>query len=143
MRRASCAVSVRSVFATIWKGDGILEVSAGRTAVEAVEALKVVPLDQRAAIEAVAIEMSAACAKAVTFVFPKAAQLINRFHVSALLNKMVHQVCRVEHARLMAQGDEVLKGTNRLWLWDPENMRPVIRAGFETVGALNLHTSKA
>ena len=120
-----------------------MEVSLGRTAVEAAEALKVVPVEQRAGIEAVAIDMSAACAKAVSLVFPKAAQVIDRFHVSALLNKMVHGVRRTEHARLMAEGDEVLKGTSRMWLWDPENMIPAMRAQFETVAALNLHTSKA
>lgn len=125
------------------EGRRVLEVSPGRTAVEAAEALKVVPVEQRARIEAVAIDMSAACAKAVTLIFPKAAQVIDRFHVSALLNKMVHAVRRAEHARLTAQGNEVLKGTSRMWLWDPENMSPAMRAEFETVAALNLHTSKA
>ena len=125
------------------EGRRVLEVSPGRTAAEAAEALKVVPVEQRAGIEAVAIDMSAACAKAVTLVFPKAAQVIDRFHVSVLLNKMVHGVRRTEHARLMAEGNEVLKGTSRMWLWDPENMAPAIRTEFETVAALNLHTSRA
>lgn len=125
------------------EGRRVLEVSPGRTAAEAAEALKVVPVEQRAGIEAVAIDMSAACAKAVTLIFPRASQVIDRFHVSALLNKMVHGVRREEHARLTAQGDEVLKGTSRMWLWDPENMSPAMRSEFETVAALNLHTSKA
>ena len=125
------------------EGRRVLEVSPGRAAVEAAEALKVVPVEQRAQIEAVAIDMSSACAKAVTLIFPKAAQVIDRFHVSALLNKMVNAVRRTEHARLTAQGDEVLKGTSRMWLWDPENMSPAMLAEFETVAALNLHTSKA
>ena len=125
------------------EGRRVLEVSSGRTAVEAAEAFKVVPVEQRAGIEAVAIDMSAACAKAVNLVFPKAAQVIDRFHVSALLNKMVHAVRRTEHARLTAEGNEVLKGTSRMWLWDPGNMTPAMPAEFETVAALNLHTSKA
>ena len=125
------------------QGRRVLEVSPGRTAVEAAEALKVVPVEQRAKIEAVAIDMSAACANAVTLIFPNAAQVIDRFHVSALLNKMVNGVRRTEHARLMAEGDEILKGTTRMWLWDPQNMSPAMLAGFETVAALNLHTSKA
>lgn len=77
-------------------------------------ALRVVPQSQRENIEAVAIDMSAACAAAVTLVFPKAAQVIDRFHVSQLLNKMVHNVRRAEHTRLMSEGDETLKGTARL-----------------------------
>jgi transposase len=125
------------------EGRRVLEVSLGRKAEEAAEALKVVPEEQRAGIEAVAIDMSAACAKAVTLVFPKAAQVIDRFHVSALLNKMVHAVRRTEHARLTAEGNGVLKGTSRMWLWDPENMPPTMRAEFETVAAMNLNTSKA
>jgi len=125
------------------EGRRVLEVSPGRMGMEAAEALKVVPQEQRKEIEAVAIDMSAACAKAVKLIFPKAAQVIDRFHVSALLNKMVHGVRRAEHARLTAQGDPVLKGTSRMWLWDPENMSPAMRAEFETVAALNLHTSKA
>lgn len=125
------------------EGRRVLEVSPGRTAMEAAEALKVVPVEQRAEIEAVAIDMSGACAKAVSLIFPDAAQVIDRYHVSALLNKMVNGVRRTEHARLMAEGNEVLKGTSRLWLWDPENMSPAKLAEFETVASLNLHTSKA
>lgn len=125
------------------EGRRVLEVSPGRTAAEASEALKVVPPGQRSAIEAVAIDMSGACANAVTLVFPNAVKVIDRFHVSALLNKMVHNVRRVEHARLMSEGDEILKGTSRLWLWDPANMSPAMLEGFTAVASLNLHTSKA
>ena len=125
------------------EGRRVLEVSPGRTAVQAAEALKVVPVEQRATIAAVAIDMSAACAKAVTLVFPKAAQVIDRFHVSALLNKMVNGVRRTEQARLRMEGNEVLKGTSRMWLWAPENMSPAMLTAFETVASLNLHTAKA
>ena len=120
-----------------------MEVSLGRTAVEVADALQVVPVEVRAGTKAVAIDVSAACAKAVTLVFPKAAQVIDRCHVSALLNKMVNGVRRTEHSRLTAEGSGVLKGTSRMCLWDPENMSPAMRAEFETVAALDLHTSKA
>jgi transposase len=125
------------------EGRRVLEVSPGRTAEQAAEALKVVPPEQRTAIEAVAIDMSGSCAKAVTLVFPGAEKVIDRFHVSALLNKMVHNVRRAEHARLMSEGDEILKGTSRLWLWDPANMSTAMLEKFETVASLNLHTAKA
>ena len=124
-------------------GRRVLEVSLGRTAEQAAVALRVVPQSQRENIEAVAIDMSAACAAAVTLVFPKAAQVIDRFHVSQLLNKMVHNVRRAEHTRLMSEGDETLKGTARLWLWGPENMSADMLQRFSAVAALNLHTSKA
>ena len=125
------------------EGRRVLEVSLGRKAEEAAEALKVVPVEQRKNIKAVAIDLSAACAKAVTLIFPKAAQVIDRYHVSALLNKMVHEVRQVEHAKLMAEGDETLKNTSRLWLYDPENMPREMRDEFAEVAELNLHTAKA
>lgn len=125
------------------KGRRVLEVSLGRTAEEAAVALRVVPAELRSEIQAVAIDMSAACANAVSMVLPKAAQVIDRFHVSQLLNKMVHSVRRSEHARLMSEGDEVLKGTARLWLWGPENMSSDMLERFSAVAALNLQTSKA
>jgi transposase len=124
-------------------GRRVLEVSPGRTAEEAVVALQVVPEEQRKEIKAVSIDMSAACAKAVSLVFPKAAQVIDRFHVSALLNKMVNGVRRAEHARLMEEGDETLKGTRQMWLWDPENMPPAMLEKFAAVAELNLRTSAA
>ena len=73
--------------------------------------MKVVPVEQRVEMEAVAIDMSAGCAKEVTLVFR---HVIDRCHVSALPNKMMHGVRRTEHARLMAEGNEVLKGTSRM-----------------------------
>jgi transposase len=124
-------------------GRRVLEVSLGRTAEQAAEALRVVPVEQRGEIEAVAIDMSAACAKAVSLVFPKAAQVIDRFHVSQLLNTMVHSVRRSEHARLMNEGNDVLKGTAQFWLWGPENMSSPMFERFSTVAALNLQTAKA
>jgi transposase len=102
-----------------------------------------VPEAQRGQIEAVALDMSMACANAVKLVFPKAAQVIDRFHVSQLLNKMVHNVRRSEHARLMSEGDDILKGTARLWLWGPENMSSAMLERFSAVAELNLQTSKA
>jgi transposase len=106
-------------------------------------ALRVVPVEQRSEIKAVAIDMSAACAKAVSLVFPQAAQVIDRFHVSQLLNNMVHNVRRGEHTRLMSEGNEVLKGTAGLWLWGPESMSSAMLERFSTVAALNLETAKA
>jgi transposase len=125
------------------EGRRVLEVSPGRTAAQAAEALKVVPEEQRGKITAVAIDLSGACAKAVSLIFPLAAHVIDRYHVSALLNKMVDGVRKSEHSKLVAEGDRVLQGTRRMWLWGPENMSPTMRTNFETVAALNLSTSKA
>jgi transposase len=45
----------------------------------------------------------------------------DKFHVSAHLNEAVDQVRRAEHKELLAQGDETLKGTRQLWLYNPRN----------------------
>ena len=121
----------------------VLEVSLGRTSEEAAKALEIIPLEQRKAVVAVAIDMSAACAGAVKLVLPKATVVIDRFHVSQLANKMVHEVRKAEHARLLEQGDDTLTGTSRLWLWSPENMPPALLTRFETVAELNLLTAQA
>jgi transposase len=124
-------------------GRRVLEVSPGRTAEEAMVALEVVPLAQRGKIAAVAMDLSEACAKAVRNLFPKAAQVIDRYHVSALLNKALNAVRQSEHARLLRQGDDVLKGTRQLWLYGPENMSDAMLLRFEAIAAMNLQTSKA
>jgi len=124
-------------------GGRVLEVSLGRTSEEAAKALEVIPLDQRESVAAVAIDMSAACAGAVKLVFPRATVVIDRFHVSQLANKMVHEVRKGEHARLLEQGDDTLTGTSRMWLWSPGNMPPALLTRFETVAELNLLTAQA
>lgn len=124
-------------------GGRVLEVSLGRTSEEAAKALEVIPLDQRQKVGAVAVDMSAACAGAVKLVFPKATVVIDRFHVSQLANKMVHEVRKGEQARLLEQGDDTLTGTSRLWLWSPENMPPALLTRFEAVADLNLLTARA
>ena len=125
------------------EGRRVLEVSPGRTAEEAMVALEVVPLAQREKIAAVAMDLSEACAKAVRNFFPKAAQVIDRYHVSALLNKALNAVRQSEHARLLRQGDDVLKGTRQLWLYGPENMSDAMLLRFEAIAEMNLQTSKA
>lgn len=125
------------------EGRRVLEVSSGRTAAKACAALEVVPEAQRSGIQAVAMDLSAACALAVDVTFPDARHVIDRFHVSALLCKMVSAVRRGEHARLLRTGDATLTGTAQLWLYSPENMSAEQIRRFEAVANLNLLTSKA
>jgi transposase len=43
----------------------------------------------------------------------------DKFHVSSYLGEAVDKVRRQEHKELLAQGDETLKGTRQLWLYNP------------------------
>jgi len=79
----------------------------------------------RAKIEAVAMDMSAAYALAVTTHLPEATIVLDRFHVVKLLNEKLTQLRR-EAYREVADGlqKEVLKGTRWLLLKNPENLDP-------------------
>ncbi len=60
------------------------------------------------------------------------------YHVSSYLGKAVDQVRRQEHKELMAQGDETLKGSRQLWLYNPENFSPEQRSEFGALKDLHL-----
>ena len=55
---------------------------------------------------------------------PEADIVHDKFHVSKYLGEAVDKVRRQEHKELMAQGDETLKGTRQLWLYNPQNFSP-------------------
>ena len=79
----------------------------------------------RARIEAVAMDMSAAYALAVTTHLPEAAIVLDRFHVVKLLNDKLTQLRRqVYRVSTDVLQKEVLKGTRWLLLKNPENLDP-------------------
>lgn len=64
---------------------------------------------------------------------PQAALVHDKFHVAAHLNEAVDRVRRAEHKELMAAGDETLKGSRQLWLYNPQNFSPEQAAEFRGV----------
>ncbi len=80
--------------------------------------------DQLAAVEAVAMDMSAAYVKAAMETIPDAQTKIvhDRFHVMQLATKAVDTVRRGEHRELKADGDNRLAKTKYLWLTNEENL---------------------
>jgi transposase len=52
-------------------------------------------------------------------------------------------VRRQEHKELMAQGDETLKGSRQLWLYNPENFSPEQRSEFAALKDLHLKVARA
>lgn len=121
----------------------VLEVVEGRTMEDACQLLETLSEEQRAPVEAVAADMSASYAGAVAKVLPKAALVHDRFHVSKLLGEAVDKVRRGENKKLLAQGDQRLKGTRYLWLWHPGELQESKLDEFESLAFSNLRTARA
>ena len=49
---------------------------------------------------------------------------------------------RQEHKELTAQGDETLKGSRQLWLYNPENFSPEQRSEFGALKDLHLKVAR-
>src|SRR6266478_8127911 len=121
----------------------VLEVVPGRDQASAEGLLETVPAAQRPAIQAVAMDMSGAFAAAVQAQLPSADIVYDRFHVSALLNQAVDEVRRAEHKRLLGEGDESLKGTRQLWLFNPRNLEDERLDLLASLAECNFKTSRA
>lgn len=98
-----------------------------------------------AGIEAIAMDMWEPYILATHACVPGAARKIvfDRYHATRYLRAAVDQVRRQEHNALAVQGDERLKGTRYLWLWNEENVPEWRRAEFEAVRRTKLQTSRA
>ena len=97
--------------------------------------------EQRAKVEAAAMDMSAGFVAATRAQAPQAAIVHGKFHVAKLLNDAVDQTRRAEHQQLQAEGDDTLKHTRYLWLHGqlPETKQ----AGFAELLEINLKTARA
>lgn len=101
--------------------------------------------DQIEAVEAIAMDMSAAYVKATKETLPLAEEKIvhDRFHVMQLATKAVDQVRRGEHKKLKSEGDERLTRSRYLWLKSQENLTANQRQRFDEIYTQQLDTGKA
>ena len=101
--------------------------------------------EQLAGVEAVAMDMWEPYFRSTTHHVPEAGTKIvyDPFHVVQHMNEAVNTVRKQEHRRLVAQGDDVLKGTRSLWLYGMENVPQHRATAFDQVKHLNLATSRA
>lgn len=113
----------------------------GRTTKNARELFETLSEEQRAGVEAVAMDMWAAFENAATELLPNADIVHDKFHVSAHLNKAVDDVRKEEHRELMSAGDDTLKKSKYMWLRNFPDLRrePLFRELYSA----NLKTSKA
>ncbi len=124
-------------------GSRVLEVVEDRTEEAANGLWKELSDEQKEQIEAVAVDMWPAFANSVEANAQQAEIVHDRFHISKHLNEVVDQVRRQEHKVLKQAGDDRLKGSKQLWLFNPENLSEDRWIEFETLKDQELKTSRA
>jgi transposase len=122
-------------------GRRVLEVVPGNDEQSGRKLWHSLPEEQRAKVEAAAMDMWDAFIGATKAEAPHCDIVHDRFHVSKQLNDAVDQTRRAESARLGDQGDDSLKGTRYLWLKGtvPDLQQPT----FSDLLERNLKTAKA
>jgi len=101
--------------------------------------------EQKAGIEAVAMDMWEPYIQATRARVPEAAEKIvfDRFHIMGHIGKAVDTVRKHEHRALMASGDETLKGSKYLWLYSQENVPAQRREEFAALKRQELKVGRA
>lgn len=122
-------------------GQRVLDVVAGRDTAQAVALWQTLPAEQRAKVEAAAMDMGANFVAATRQAAPQAAIVHDRFHVSQHLNEAVDKTRREEARRLEEKGDDTLKSTR--WLWLHGTVPEQHQATFAELLEMNLKTSRA
>ena len=121
----------------------VLDVAEERTTEAADRLWETLSPEQKQAVEAVAVDMWEPFIQTIQQQVPEADIVHDKFHVSKYLGEAVDKVRRQEHKELMAQGDETLKGTRQLWLYNPQNFNPDQAEEFSTLKDLQLKVARA
>jgi transposase len=125
------------------EGSRVLEVTEGRDEAAAQKAWNSLETEAAAQVQAVAVDMWPAYAKAAVDHAPQAEIVHDRFHISKHLNEAVDHVRRSEHKALKQTGDESLTGSKQLWLYNPENLNEDQWLKFKPLQQLQLKTARA
>lgn len=101
--------------------------------------------EKKAGIESISMDMWPAYIKAVHETIPHAESCIafDKFHVAKYLGDALDKVRRQEHRTLMANGDDLLKGSKYRWLRNPQNMSRKQWREFAVLRESSLKTSRA
>jgi transposase len=121
----------------------VLDVVEERTAEAADRLWQTLSPEQKEGVEAVAVDMWEPFIQTIEQQVPEADIVHDKFHVSKYLGEAVDKVRRQEHKELLAQGDETLKGTRQLWLYNPQNFSPAQREEFAALKDLQLKVARA
>jgi transposase len=122
----------------------VLDVVEHRT-IEAATGLlnKAIPEALRHHVVAGAMDMWEPSMKSFRAVFPTAAIVHDRFHISSYLGKAVDMVRRKEHRELQKDGSDLLTGAKYLFLKNTENHSKDERARFRTLMQDELKVGRA
>jgi len=121
----------------------VLDVVEERTAEAAEQLWATLTPEQKQSVEAVAVDMWEPFIQSIQQEVPGADIVHDKFHVSKYLGEAVDKVRRQEHKELLAQGDETLKGTRQLWLYNPQNFSPEQREEFAGLKDQQLKVARA
>jgi transposase len=121
----------------------VLDVVEERTTEAAEQLWATLTPEQKQSVEAVAVDMWEPFIQSIQQAVPQADIVHDKFHVSKYLGEAVDKVRRQEHKELLAQGDETLKGTRQLWLYNPQNFSPEQRAEFAGLKDQQLKVARA
>jgi transposase len=121
----------------------VLDVVEERTAEAAGQLWDTLSTEQKQGVEAVAVDMWEPFIQTIQTQVPDADIVHDKFHVSKYLGEAVDKVRRQEHKELLAQGDETLKGTRQLWLYNPQNFSPEQAEEFSALKDLHLKVARA
>ncbi len=121
----------------------VLDVVEERTTEAATQLWGTLSAEQKQDVEAVAVDMWEPFIRTIQEQVPEADIVHDKFHVSKYLGEAVDKVRRQEHKELMAQGDETLKGTRQLWLYNPQNFSPKQADDFSALKDLHLKVARA
>lgn len=102
-------------------------------------------IEQRSAIEAVAMDMWEPYEISVHTHVPNAAEKIvfDRYHIMQHVSRAVDTVRKQEHRKLRASGDETLAGSKYLWLYSYENLPEKHHERFDELRDSDLKTARA
>jgi transposase len=121
----------------------VLDVVEERTAEAAGQLWDTLSAEQKQGVEAVAVDMWEPFIQTIQRQVPEADIVHDKFHVSKYLGEAVDKVRRQEHKELLAQGDETLKGTRQLWLYNPQNFSSEQAEEFSALKDLQLKVARA
>lgn len=124
----------------------VLHVADGRGKEALAGFLSSFPLEQRARVSVVSMDMHEPYIAAVRDTLPDGANKIafDKYHVAAHLGDAVNRVRVAEHQALQESGDDRLKGTRFWWLRNPErSMTNEQWRDFEALRTSTLKTARA
>jgi transposase len=123
----------------------VLHVALDRKKEDLVEYYNRLSDDQKAAIEAVSMDMAPGYINATLEHVPGADKKIafDKFHVAKLLGDAVDKVRRWEHKSLLQQDCKDLTGTKHIWLTNPGNMSRKQWRWFKDLRDSTLKTARA